>query len=120
MRGAQRARFYRDEYAPLGPPLQAVVEPSLRVHVRPAEIETSTTSRSCVWRTGASTRSWTRRCTGCRTPRRGVSTLNARLMANGDNVLLVAVTGIQVDDQATIDFYDLCGYRAQATIRLRK
>ncbi len=29
------------------------------------------------------------------------------------------VAGIQVDNQAAIDFYDRCGYRANATIRLR-
>ncbi len=29
------------------------------------------------------------------------------------------VAGIQIDNQAAIDFYDRCGYRANATIRLR-
>ncbi len=29
------------------------------------------------------------------------------------------IAGIQVDNQAAIDFYDRCGYRANATIRLR-
>jgi len=29
------------------------------------------------------------------------------------------IAGIQVDNQAAIDFYDRCGYRANATVRLR-
>lgn len=66
----------------------------MSVHVRPAEIRDLGELAQLRLENGRVTAVPARRCTGCRTPRRCVSTSNARLMADDDNVLLVAGTGI--------------------------